>query len=144
MNNQILPTSSSPKDPPNRSIQSIASQSDDKAAEKENENHERHETLMENQPDSSTEEKTEQVHQNPFYESEEEEQDTQQEDEARNKPASDGSNGVLPSTPVRSTAAEGPPVPKPRRVFEPSPAPRPVPRARPPRPSESLTVNGEQ
>lgn len=145
LSNQIVPTSSSPKDPkdpPNRSIQLIASQSDDKVAEREDENSERHETLKENQPDSSSEEKTEQVHQNPFDESEEE-QDTQQEDEAKNKLAADGSNGVLPSTPVRSSTAEGPPVPKPRRVFEPSPAPRPVPRPRPLRPSESLIVNGD-
>lgn len=142
LSDHLVPTSSSPQDPPNRSIQqSTASQSEDKAGEREDANI--HETLRENHPDSSSEEKTEQVNQNPFDESEEEEQDTQQEDDARTKPAANGSNGVLPSTPVRSTAAEGPPVPKPRRVLEPSPAPRPVPRPRPPK-SESLTVNGEQ
>ncbi|XP_056606970.1 MICAL-like protein 1 [Triplophysa dalaica] len=142
LSNQLVPTSSSPKDPPNRSIQeSTASQSDDNAEEREDAN--RHEPSRENHPDSSSEEKTEQVQQNPFDESEEEEQDRHQEDEAGNKPAADGSNSVLSSTPVRSTAAEGPPVPKPRRVLEPSPAPRPVPRPRPHRPTESLTVNGD-
>lgn len=78
---------------------------------------------------------------NPFDESEEEDQDTQQEDQ---KLSANVASGDGPTTKVKGTAAEGRPVPAPRRVFEPTPAPRPIPRLRPPRPSESPTVNGEQ
>ncbi|KAL0190797.1 hypothetical protein M9458_013495, partial [Cirrhinus mrigala] len=89
------------------------------------------------QPDSRSEVETEQRSlcssspPNPFDESEEEDQNTQQED---HKPAADGANGDESTTPGR-------PVPAPRRVFEPTPAPRPVPRPRPPRSSESPVVN---
>lgn len=78
---------------------------------------------------------------NPFDESEEEDRDIQQED---HKPAADVTYGDAPSTSVKSTAAEGRPVPAPRRVLEPSPAFRPIPRLRRSRVSKSIIVNGEQ
>ncbi|XP_067315482.1 MICAL-like protein 1 isoform X2 [Pseudorasbora parva] len=74
---------------------------------------------------------------NPFDESEEEDQDTQQDDQKLANVA----NGDVPTTKVKGTAAEGRPVPAPRRVFEPTPAPRPIPRLRPSRPSKSPTVS---
>lgn len=140
-------TSTSPEDPNNRSLESKASLSNAEITlDREEEEITEIEKASSKQPDSRSEVETE--HRapcpssppNPFDESEEEDQDTQQED---HKPAADGANGGEPTTSVKSTAAEGQPVPAPRRVFEPTPAPRPVPRPRPPRPSESPTVNGE-
>lgn len=148
MSNQLAKlTSTSPEDPNNRSLESKASHSD---AEITPEREDKEITEIEKaaimQPDRRSEVETEQRSlcssspPNPFDESEEEDQNTQQED---HKPAADGANGNESTTPVKSTAAEGRPVPAPRRVFEPTPAPRPVPRPRPPRSSESPVVNGE-
>ncbi|KAI2663423.1 MICAL-like protein 2 [Labeo rohita] len=142
MSNQLAKlTSTSPEDPNNRSLESKASHSD---AEITPEREDKEITEIEKaaimQPDRRSEVETEQRSlcssspPNPFDESEEEDQNTQQED---HKPAADGANGNESTTPVKSTAAEGRPVPAPRRVFEPTPAPRPVPRPRPPRSSES-------
>ncbi|RXN24914.1 MICAL 1 isoform X1 [Labeo rohita] len=148
MSNQLAKlTSTSPEDPNNRSLESKASHSD---AEITPEREDKEITEIEKaaimQPDRRSEVETEQRSlcssspPNPFDESEEEDQNTQQED---HKPAADGANGNESTTPVKSTAAEGRPVPAPRRVFEPTPAPRPVPRPRPPRSSESPVVNGD-
>ncbi|XP_043097652.1 MICAL-like protein 1 isoform X1 [Puntigrus tetrazona] len=139
-------TSTSSKDPNNRSLESKASLSNaDTTPERDEEEITEIEEALSKQPDSRSEVETEHggpcssSPPNPFDESEEEDQDAQQED---HKPA-DGANDDEPTTSVKMTAAEGRPVPAPRRVFEPTPAPRPVPRPRPPRPSESPTVNGD-
>ncbi|XP_073707847.1 MICAL-like protein 1 isoform X2 [Garra rufa] len=148
MSNQLakLP-STSPEDPNNRSLETKASHSDAEITpEREDEEITEIEKEASKQRDSRSEVETEQraicssSPPNPFDESEEEEQNTQQED---HKPGANGANDDEPATPVKSTAAEGRPVPAPRRVFEPSPAPRPVPRPRPPRSSESPVVNGD-
>ncbi|XP_052415580.1 MICAL-like protein 1 isoform X2 [Carassius gibelio] len=139
-------TSTSPEDPNNRSLESKASHNNAEITEERDEEEiPEKEKVTNKQPDSRSEVETE--HRapcpsspaNPFDESEEEDQDTQQED---HKPATGGANGDEPTMPVKSTAPEGRPVPAPRRVIEPTPAPRPVPRPRPPRPSESPIVNG--
>uniref|UniRef100_A0A8C2GBF9 MICAL-like 1a n=1 Tax=Cyprinus carpio TaxID=7962 RepID=A0A8C2GBF9_CYPCA len=137
-------TSTSPEDPNNRSLESKASHSNAEITpERKEEEIPEIDKASSKLPDSRSEVETE--HRapcsssppNPFDESEEEDQDTQQD----HKPAAGGANGDEPTTSVKSTAAEGRPVPAPRRVFEPTPAPRPVPRPRPPRPSESPIVN---
>uniref|UniRef100_A0A8C1YBX7 MICAL-like 1a n=1 Tax=Cyprinus carpio TaxID=7962 RepID=A0A8C1YBX7_CYPCA len=137
-------TSTSPEDPNNRSLESKASHSNAEITpERKEEEIPVIDKASSKLPDSRSEVETE--HRapcsssppNPFDESEEEDQDTQQD----HKPAAGGANGDEPTTSVKSTAAEGRPVPAPRRVFEPTPAPRPVPRPRPPRPSESPIVN---
>ncbi|XP_042581683.1 MICAL-like protein 1 isoform X1 [Cyprinus carpio] len=139
-------TSTSPEDPNNRSLESKASHSNAEITpERKEEEIPEIDKASSKLPDSRSEVETE--HRapcsssppNPFDESEEEDQDTQQD----HKPAAGGANGDEPTTSVKSTAAEGRPVPAPRRVFEPTPAPRPVPRPRPPRPSESPIVNGD-
>ncbi|XP_026118472.1 MICAL-like protein 1 isoform X2 [Carassius auratus] len=139
-------TSTSPEDPNNRSLESKASHNNAEiTVERDEEEIPEKEKVTNKQPDSRSEVEAE--HRapcpsspaNPFDESEEEDQDTQQED---HKPAAGGANGDEPTTPVKSTAPEGRPVPAPRRVIEPTPASRPVPRPRPPRPSESPIVNG--
>ncbi len=137
-------TSTSPEEPNNRSLESKASLGNAEITPKrEEEEITEIEKASSKQPDSRSEVETEHSAPcsssppNPFDESEEEDQDTLQED---HKPATDGDE---PTTSVKSTAAEGRPVPAPRRVFEPTPAPRPVPKPRPPRPSESPIVNGE-
>ncbi|KAL1273061.1 hypothetical protein QQF64_028923 [Cirrhinus molitorella] len=148
MSNQLAKlTSTSPEDPNNRSLESKASHSNSEITlEREEEEITEIEKASSKQPDSRSDVKTElRAHcssspPNPFDESEEEDQNTQQED---HKPAADGANGNEPATPVKSTAAEGRPVPAPRRVLEPSPAPRPVPRSRTPRSSETPVVNGD-
>uniref|UniRef100_A0A672K016 MICAL-like protein 1 n=1 Tax=Sinocyclocheilus grahami TaxID=75366 RepID=A0A672K016_SINGR len=134
-------TSTSPEDPNNRSLESKASHSDAEITpEREEEEITEIEKSSSKQPDGRSKVETEHgapcssSPPNPFDESEEEDQDTQQED---HKPAADVANGDGPATLVKTTAAEGRPVPAPRRAFEPTPAPRPVPRPRPPRPSES-------
>ncbi|XP_016111054.1 MICAL-like protein 1 isoform X2 [Sinocyclocheilus grahami] len=140
-------TSTSPEDPNNRSLESKASHSDAEITpEREEEEITEIEKSSSKQPDGRSKVETEHgapcssSPPNPFDESEEEDQDTQQED---HKPAADVANGDGPATLVKTTAAEGRPVPAPRRAFEPTPAPRPVPRPRPPRPSESPIVNGD-
>ncbi|XP_026068427.1 MICAL-like protein 1 isoform X1 [Carassius auratus] len=146
MSNQLDKlNSTSPEDPNNRSLESKASHINAEI-NPEREEIKEIETASSKKPDSRSKVETE--HEapgsssppNPFEESEEVDQDTQQED---HKPATDVASGNGPATLVKSTAAEGRPVPAPRRVFEPTPAPRPVPRPRPPRPSESPILNGD-
>ncbi|CAM4622962.1 unnamed protein product [Leuciscus chuanchicus] len=141
-NRLVTLTSTSPKDLHCKSLESKASHSDVEITpvREEKEISEIEEAVRE-QPDSRSNVEIE-PHSasppNPFDESEEEDQDTQQEDQ---KLSAYVANGDGPTTKVKGTAAEGRPVPAPRRVFEPTPAPRPIPRLRPPRPSESPTVN---
>ncbi|XP_051996915.1 MICAL-like protein 1 isoform X1 [Xyrauchen texanus] len=97
-------------------------------------------TYRETQPGSILMDKTQPCSSsppNPFYEPEDEDQHTKQEDD--HKPEADVDNFDIPSTPVKSTAAEIRQVPAPRQVFKPTP----VPRSRPPRTSESPTANGD-
>ncbi|XP_064179926.1 MICAL-like protein 1 isoform X1 [Anguilla rostrata] len=74
---------------------------------------------------------------NPFDDSEEED------GKAEEKPEEGAANGPLPSTPVSRLGGAGRPVPAPRRVFDPSPPPRPTPRARPPKVTDSCAFNGD-
>ncbi|MCJ8729957.1 hypothetical protein PDJAM_G00112150 [Pangasius djambal] len=74
---------------------------------------------------------------NPFDESDEEEL----KEEEQPQQATEVANGVIPLTPVRSTAGENRPIPAPRKVSDPSPSVRPVPRPRPPRPLQSPAVS---
>lgn len=74
---------------------------------------------------------------NPFDESDEEEP----KEEEPPQPATEVANGVLPLTPVRTTAGENRPIPAPRKASDPSPSARPVPKPRPPRPLQSPAVN---
>ncbi|XP_060724671.1 MICAL-like protein 1 [Tachysurus vachellii] len=69
---------------------------------------------------------------NPFGESDEEEL----KEEEQPKPATDVANGLHPETSKKSTAGENRPIPAPRKVSDPSPSVRPVPRPRP-RPLQS-------
>ncbi|XP_056136726.1 MICAL-like protein 1 [Lampris incognitus] len=78
---------------------------------------------------------------NPFDESDEEEEARGKEEE--NPTPTKGVNGVFISTPVTHFGGTNRPVPAPRRVSEPTPPPRPAPRARTPRTTDSFTVNGE-
>ncbi|XP_048062918.1 MICAL-like protein 1 isoform X3 [Megalobrama amblycephala] len=146
MSNRLVTlTSTSPKDTHSKSLESKASHSDVEITQerKEKEISEIEEAVRE-ESDSSSNVETEHREPrsssppNPFDESEEEDQDTQKEDQ---KLADNVANGDRPTTKVKGTAAEGRPVPAPRRVFEATPAPRPVPRQRPPRPSENPTVS---
>ncbi|XP_055069388.2 MICAL-like protein 1 isoform X1 [Misgurnus anguillicaudatus] len=143
LRNQLAPVISNPKDPPSRSIQSIASHTDVNASKRGDEESEREEILTETLPDCSSKEETELIPSrfnslpNPFVEKEE----TVPEDNHRT--AADVTSDILPTKPVKSTAAQGQPIPKPRQVFESSPAPRPLPRPRPSKNSESSTFNGD-
>lgn len=65
---------------------------------------------------------------NPFDESDDEEEEGEKEEEETQTPAKHTANGDLPSTP--HVEVTGRPVPAPRRVSDPIPPPRPVPRAR--------------
>ncbi|KAG7491517.1 hypothetical protein MATL_G00004650 [Megalops atlanticus] len=73
---------------------------------------------------------------NPFEDSDEEEE---KEEAQSDKNSANG----LPSTPASHLGGPGRPVPAPRRVFDPSPPPRPVPRVRPPRVTDGSTLNGD-
>lgn len=75
---------------------------------------------------------------NPFEESDEEEL----KEEEHPQPGTGVTNGILFLTPVGSSAEESRPIPAPRKVSDPSPGARPVPRPRPPRPVQSPAVNG--
>lgn len=148
MSNRLVTlTSTSPKDPHSKSLESKASHSDVEITPEREEKEITEIEAVREQPNSRSNVETEHREPrsssppNPFDESEEEDQDTQKEDQ---KLADNVANGDRPTTKMKGTAAESRPVPAPRRVFEPSPAPRPVPRQRPPRPSKSPTVSGEQ
>ncbi|KAJ8384127.1 hypothetical protein AAFF_G00208290 [Aldrovandia affinis] len=67
------------------------------------------------------------------------------EEEEKGEETSDkcAANGGLPSTPVSRWGGAGRPVPAPRRVIDPSPPPRPAPRVRPPRVTDSSILNGD-
>lgn len=65
---------------------------------------------------------------NPFDESDDEEEEGEKKEEETQTPAKHTANGDLPSTP--HVEVTGRPVPAPRRVSDPIPPPRPVPRAR--------------
>uniref|UniRef100_A0A8C1XK66 MICAL-like 1a n=1 Tax=Cyprinus carpio TaxID=7962 RepID=A0A8C1XK66_CYPCA len=145
MSNQLNRlTSTSQEDPNNRSLESKASHNAEITPEREEITE--IETASSKQPESRSEVETEHgapcssSRPNPFDDSEEEDQDTQQQD---HKPAADVASGDKPAALEKSTAAEGRPVPAPRRVSEPTLAPRPVPRPRPHRPSERPIVNGD-
>lgn len=148
MSNRLVTlTSTSPKDTNSKSLDSKASHSDvEITPEREDKEISEIEAAVREQSDSRSNTETEHREPrsssppNPFDESEEEDQDTEKEDQ---KIADNVTNGDRPTTKLKGTEAEGRPVPAPRRVFEPTPAPRPVPRQRPPRPSESPTVSGE-
>lgn len=147
-NRPVTLTSTSPKDPHSTSLESKAAHSDvEIIPEREEKEISEIEEAVREQPESRSNAETEQREPrsssppNPFDESEEEDQDTQKEDQ---KLTNNVINGDRPTTKVKGTEAEGRPVPAPRRVFEPSPVPRPVPRLRPPRPAENPTVSGEQ
>ncbi|XP_073671488.1 MICAL-like protein 1 isoform X4 [Paramisgurnus dabryanus] len=141
LRNQLAPVISSPKDPPSRTIQSIASHTDVNASKRGDEESERGEILTETLPDCSSKEETELIPSrfnslpNPFVEK----QETVPED--NHSTAADVTNDVLPTKPVKSTAAQGQPIPKPRQAFESSPTPHPLPRPRPSKNSESSTFN---
>uniref|UniRef100_A0A4W4FLB1 MICAL-like 1a n=1 Tax=Electrophorus electricus TaxID=8005 RepID=A0A4W4FLB1_ELEEL len=78
---------------------------------------------------------------NPFDESDEEEEAEPELKEEQPKPAPVVANNALPLDPEASIRVENRPVPAPRRVYDPSPPVRPVPRTRPPRPTQSPAVN---
>ncbi|KAK1798875.1 hypothetical protein P4O66_007159, partial [Electrophorus voltai] len=80
---------------------------------------------------------------NPFDESDEEEEAEPELTEEQPKPAPVVASNALPPDPESSIRVENRPVPAPRRVYDPSPPVRPVPRTRPPRPTQSPAVNGE-
>lgn len=65
---------------------------------------------------------------NPFDESDDEAEEGEKKEEETQTPAKHTANGDLPSTP--HVEVTGRPVPAPRRVSDPIPPPRPVPRAR--------------
>lgn len=75
---------------------------------------------------------------NPFDESDDEEEEGEKEEEETQTPAKHTANGDLPSTP--HVEVTGRPVPAPRRVSDPIPPPRPVPRARLSRTADSPAV----
>ncbi|XP_040892381.1 MICAL-like protein 1 isoform X2 [Toxotes jaculatrix] len=74
---------------------------------------------------------------NPFDESDEEEDDGEKEEDTQT-PAKYTANGDLPSTPLSHHEGVSRPVPAPRRVSEPSAPPRPAPRVRLPRTTDTV------
>lgn len=78
---------------------------------------------------------------NPFDESGEEEEEKEEV-----KSAEGTANGGPPLTLLGQVGGAGRPVPAPRRMIDPSPhpPPRPVPRARPPRVTDSFALNGDE
>ncbi|XP_076871937.1 MICAL-like protein 1 isoform X2 [Brachyhypopomus gauderio] len=77
---------------------------------------------------------------NPFDESDEEEEVELKEEPPKPDPAA--ANNVPP--PSSSARADSRPVPAPRRVFDSSPPVRPIPRTRPPKPTQTPAVNGDE
>ncbi|XP_061088270.1 MICAL-like protein 1 isoform X2 [Conger conger] len=78
---------------------------------------------------------------NPFDASDEEEEKGEEKEDRKLEEGT--ANGGPPSTPVSHFGGPGRPVPAPRRMVDPSPPPRPVPRARPPRVTDSCALNGD-
>ncbi|XP_053355518.1 MICAL-like protein 1 isoform X2 [Clarias gariepinus] len=74
---------------------------------------------------------------NPFDESDEEEL----KEGKQPQPSAGVANGAFSLTPAQSTAEENRPKPAPRKVSDPCPSARPVPRPRPPRPAQSPAVS---